>query len=218
MRTLQRWRGQVHGLPRGLDLAVLHTLAVLGVFLVLHTQSPAEGARFVQESSTNLANLRRSPARVLVLSAVVVPHPAGLLVLLPLVAGLVAVQRWLGRVATVVAFGFGHVGASLVVATVLAAGLTHGRLDPSVARAPDVGVSYGLACLLGLLGARVPRWARVPWVVLPSAGLALVLVLAPDFTALGHLVALLIGFGLAVLVHRGAGPPARPPAAAAQLP
>lgn len=209
VRTLQRWRGRVHGVPRGVDLAVLYVLVVLGVFVALHTQSHPDRARFVQESSTNLVNLRRSPFRVLVLSSVVVPGKSGLLILVPLAAGLVLVQRWLGRAATIVAFGFGHVGATLVVATVLAAGLTHGRLDPSVARAPDVGVSYGLACMVGLLVARVPRWARLPTSLLPLAGLVTVLLLEPDFTALGHIVALVIGFGLAVLVHRGAEPVTR---------
>ncbi|MEW1958484.1 rhomboid-like protein [Kineococcus sp. NPDC059986] len=208
MRTPSWWRGRSHGVPRGVDLAVLYVLVVLGVFIALHTQSHADRARFVQESSTNLVNLRRSPFRVIVLSSVVVPGKTGLLILVPLAAGLVVLQRWLGRLATIVAFGFGHVGATLVVATVLAAGLTHGRLDPSVARAPDVGVSYGLACIVGLLVARVPRWARVPCALLPLAGLGAVLLLEPDFTALGHIVALVIGFGLAVLVHRGADPAA----------
>ncbi|MEZ0490932.1 rhomboid-like protein [Kineococcus sp. TBRC 1896] len=211
MRTLPRWRDRSHGVPRGIDLAVLYALVVLVVFAGLHTRSLADRARFVQESSTNLDNLRRSPFRVIVLSSVVVPHWVGLLVLVPLVVGLIAVQRWLGRLATLVAFGFGHVGATLVVATVLAAGLTHGRLDPAVARAPDVGVSYGLACVVGVLTARVPRWARVPCAVLPLATLVTVLVLAPDFTALGHVVALLTGLGLAVLVHRGAARPAQLP-------
>ncbi|GAA0294374.1 rhomboid-like protein [Kineococcus aurantiacus] len=189
---------------RGAGLGLLHAAVVLAVYTALRFQTGAGRAGFVQDSSTNLDNLRRFPFRVLLLSAVVVPDTAGLLVLVPLVVALTASARWLGRLPTLVAFAFGHVGATLVVAVVLVAGLTHGRLDPAVAHAPDVGVSYGLACVVGLLAARVPRRLRVPYVLLPSAVLAAVLAAAPDPTALGHLVALLTGFCLAVLVRRGA--------------
>ncbi len=98
VRTLQRWRGRVHGVPRGVDLAVLYVLVVLGVFVALHTQSHPDRARFVQESSTNLVNLRRSPFRVLVLSSVVVPGKSGLLILVPLAAGWSSCSAgWAGR-------------------------------------------------------------------------------------------------------------------------
>ncbi|PRY15217.1 hypothetical protein CLV37_105143 [Kineococcus rhizosphaerae] len=189
---------------RGTDLAVLYVLTVLVVFVGVHRGTPREQYEYVQGASTNVDNLRHSPFRVLVASSVVIPHATGLVILLPLVVALVAVQRWLGRLATIVVFGVGHVGATLFVAVVIAAGLTHGRLDPGVAHAPDVGVSYGMACLFGLLAARVPRRPRFPYCVLPVAGLVAVLLIAPDFTAVGHLVAFVVGLGLAQVAHRAA--------------
>lgn len=188
---------------------LVYAVVVLVVFAVLQFQSEHDRAGFVQDSSTNLENLRRFPFRVLLLSSIVVPDAEGLLVLVPLVVALTLCARWLGRVPTLLAFGFGHVGATLAVAVVLVAQLTHGRLDPSVARAPDVGVSYGLACVVGLLAARVPRRSRLPYVLVLVAVLAGILLRAPDFTALGHLIALGIGLTFALVAHR---------ARAAQLP
>jgi len=198
-------RSRGRGLLRGSDLAVLYALVVLAVAVALHASPDHLQRRFVQDTSSNLVNLRHSPLRVLLLSALVVPDVEGLLILVPLVLALTASTRWLGRGPTLVALVFGHVGATLFVATLLVAGVTNGRLDPSVARAPDVGVSYALAGVFGMLAARVPRRWRWAWVLVPTAGLGIVLLVAPDFTAVGHLTALAIGFGLGAVAHRAAG-------------
>jgi hypothetical protein len=187
---------------RGAEIAVLYAVVVLAVFTVMQFQADRDQVAFVQDSSTNLVNMRHFPFRVLLLSSIVVPDARGLLILVPLVVALTACTRWLGRVPTLLAFGFGHVGATLTVAMVLVAQLTHGRLDPGVARAPDVGVSYGLACVIGLLAARVPRRVRWAYVLVPVLGLAAVLLIAPDFTALGHVIALGIGLTFAFVAHR----------------
>jgi hypothetical protein len=179
---------------------------VLVVAVALHAAPDHLQVRFVQDTSSNLVNLRHSPLRVLLLSALVVPDVEGLLILVPLLVVLTASTRWLGRGPTLVALVFGHVGATLFVATLLLAGVTNGRLDPSVARAPDVGVSYALAGVFGMLAARVPRRWRWAWVLAPTAGLGIVLLVAPDFTAVGHLTALGVGFGLGAVAHRAAAP------------
>lgn len=202
-RRTGRW-----GLLRGSDLAVGYAVVVLVVAIALHASPDHLQARFVQDTSSNLVNLRRFPLRVLLVSALVVPDVAGLLILVPLLVALTAATRWLGRGPTLVALVFGHVGATLFVASLLLAGVTNGRLDPSVARAPDVGVSYALAGVVGMLAARVPRRWRWAYVLTPTAGLGLVLLLAPDFTAVGHLTALAVGFGLGAVAARAAVPPA----------
>jgi len=193
-------------LLRGSDLAVLYAGVVLVIAIALHASPDHLQVRFVQDTSSNLVNLRHSPLRVLLLSALVVPDVEGLLILVPLLLVLTASTRWLGRGPTLVALAFGHVGATLFVATLLLAGVTNGRLDPSIAHAPDVGVSYALAGVFGMLVARVPRRWRWAWVLAPTAGLVVVLLVAPDFTAVGHLTALAIGFGLGAVAHRAAGP------------
>jgi len=77
-------------------------------------------------------------------------------------------------------------------------------LSPSLARAQDVGVSYAVATVAGLLAGRVPRRLR-PWYVLGLLAITVVPVLLDaDFTDVGHLTAVLLGFALAVLVTRAA--------------
>jgi hypothetical protein len=122
------------------------------------------------------------------------------------------VQRWLGRAGTVVAAAMGHVGATLAVAVVLAAGISAGRLDPAVARQPDVGVSYGLLAVTGLLSARLPGRRRTAWAGGLGASFGGLLLVRGEFADLGHVVALGIGFGLALLTARaasGSPPPAQ---------
>jgi Mn2+/Fe2+ NRAMP family transporter len=136
----------------------------------------------------------------------------GLWILAPLVVVFAAAQRWLGRVATVIVAVFGHVGATLFVAVLLAAGINDGVVDADLARVPDVGVSYGLAAVAGVLAGRVPRRWRLWYALGVLAVAGGTLLLDADFTGVGHLTAVLIGFALAVLTSRHPEPaaPAEP--------
>jgi hypothetical protein len=187
---------------RGTDLALCYALVLVVLTVLIQLRPASLRDRFVLDSSTNLANLRERPIYVLIVSAFVIPSWGGLTVLFPLVVVYTAAQRWIGRLATTIAAVIGHVGATLFVAVLLTAGVSRGRLEHSVAHAPDVGVSYGLIGLLGLLAARVGR----PWRPWYAAALLVYctmrVMLAPTFTAVGHLSALALGFGLALLASR----------------
>ena len=194
----------------GADLAWAYVAVVLVVAVVVRVLPGTRTQDLVLESSTNLDNLRHTPLLVLGASAFVVSSLWGLWILVPLVVAFAAAQRWLGRAATVIVAVLGHVGATLFVAVLLAAGINDGLIDADVARAPDVGVSYGLAAVAGLLVARVPRRRR-PWYALGLLAFAVAPLLAdPDFTGIGHVTAVLLGFALAVLVNQAAHR-ARPP-------
>lgn len=204
------WRSRLPNLAQVLhqvrrcDLAVVYALVVLGLTIAVNLRPAPLRAQFVEQSSTNLANLRRQPLHVLVVSAFVIPAWRGLTILAPLVLAFGAAQRWVGRLATVVVAVIGHVGATLFVAILLTAGLTRGRLARSVIHAPDVGVSYGLACVAAFLTARLPARWRWPYLGLLAAYFCLPLLLHPTFTAVGHTTALLLGLGLALLAARAA--------------
>jgi hypothetical protein len=188
---------------RGADVGWAYAAVVVVVAVVMRLLPGTTTEELVLDTSTNLDNLRHTPLLVLGASAFVVAPPTGLWILVPLVVVFGAAQRWLGRAATVIAAALGHVGVTLFVAVLLAAGIDDGRLSPSLARAEDVGVSYAVATLAGLLVGRVPRRMR-PWY---AAGLLVLvagaLVIDPDFTDLGHLSAVLLGFAFAVLATRG---------------
>jgi hypothetical protein len=172
------------------------------------SRARTDANRFVVDSSTNLVNLRAHPPFVLVVSAFVEPSVWQLWILVPLLPAYTELQRWLGRAAVVITAVLGHVGATLFVSTILAAGVAHGRTQLSVRNATDVGVSYGLVAVLGLLAARVPRRRRFWYVMGLTVGFAVALIGWRGFTDLGHMSAWVIGLGLAVVVHRAGAAPA----------
>ncbi len=187
---------------RRADVGWAYAAVVVVVAIAVRVLPGTRTQDLVLESSTNLENLRHTPLLVLGASAFVVSPVWGLWILAPLVVVLAAAQRWLGRAATVIVAVLGHVGATLFVAVLLAAGINDGVVDADLARAPDVGVSYGLAAVAGILVGRVPRRWR-PWYALGVLAVAAgSLLLDQDFTGVGHVTAVLLGFALAVLVAR----------------
>ncbi|PFG39223.1 hypothetical protein ATJ97_1721 [Georgenia soli] len=185
------------------DVALGYAALVAAVTIGLQLVPAEVRADVVQRCSTNLENLRDRPVLVLVVSAFVVPTLTGLLSQLPLLLLVYATgQRWVGRAGTVLVAGFGHVGATLFVAALIASGITHGRLAESVARASDVGVSYGVAGMTAFVVSRVPpRWRGV--YVAGAAGLYVApLLWHQTFTDVGHASAFLLGLGLALLAAR----------------
>ncbi len=147
----------------------------------------------VQRASTNLDNLAHGHLGTLLGSALVV-DAGPLYFWLPFLTCLLALaELHLQTIRLVVAFLVGHIGATLVVAAALAAAVEVGWLPISVARASDVGMSYGALAVLGAMTAAIPqRWrpAWVGWWI--SAGLASAII-GGDFTDAGHTVAVILG-------------------------
>jgi rhomboid family protein len=197
---------------RRADVGWAYAAVVVVVAIVVRVLPGTRTQDLVLDSSTNLDNLRHTPLLVLGASAFVVSPVWGLWILAPLVLVFAAAQRWLGRAATVIVAVLGHVGATLFVAVLLAAGINDGVVDADLARAPDVGVSYGLAAVAAVLVGRVPRRRR-PWYALGVLAVAAgSLLLDQDFTGVGHVTAVLLGFALAVLAApRRTAPTDRPP-------
>lgn len=181
---------------RGRDIGVAYALVLLVLAAVLAVQPDRVHDHLVLRSSTNLANLRNRPLFVLFVSAFVLQSTTSLWVLPLLVAAYGAAQRWLGRAATLLVALFGHVFATVFVAVLLTAGIAHHQLDRSVARQPDVGVSYGLAAVLGLLAYRLPTGPRRVVALGGTAFVVLLVAVSRTFTDLGHLVAWLIGLSM----------------------
>lgn len=194
----------------GSDLALGYAVVVSGLVLALAVLPQRVADRMVLDSSTNLVNLRQHPPFVLIVSAFVEGSLWQLWIVVPLVVVYGTIQQWLGRAAVAITAILGHVGATLFVATILTAGISHGRIALAQAQAADVGVSYGLVAGLGLLSAHLPAGRR-PWYVMGfSLAFAAGLVLGRSFTDLGHACAWLIGLGLAVLVARAQRVPLTP--------
>jgi hypothetical protein len=183
-------------------------LVLVVVAVVLALLPPRVSDQVVYNVSTNLQGLRNRPLLVLVASAFVLLGGLAGLLWLPLVAvAMGAVERWLGKLATVLVFALGHVGATLGLAVMLVSGIAHRMIDPQIATVHDVGVSYGLFTLAGTLTARVPaRWRR--WYAGALTCLSLgILAVSCDPTDVGHVLAAIIGLVLAAVVLRAVASP-----------
>lgn len=195
-------RHQVRELWRGRDVALVYGAVVVVIGIVVAVQPPALLRHIVSSSSTNLVNLRQRPLSVLFASAFVVSPAWGLLIVPPMVVAYGALQRWLGRASVLVVGVLGHIGATLFVATMEITEITKGRVGFSVAVRPDVGVSFGLAAVAGLLVVRVADEWRRRYVVASLIVIVGQFFLLLDFTGLGHVTAWLIGLAVAVPVGR----------------
>jgi hypothetical protein len=193
-RLGEQWRGR--------DVAVVYAVIVVVISIVTAVQPPGQLRAIVTYSSTNLTNLRQRPLAVLFVSAFVISPAWGLWIIAPMVVAYGALQRWLGRASVIVVGVLGHVGATLFVATMELTELAKGRVGFRIAGRPDVGVSYALAAIAGVLVVRVAdRWRR-RYVVMSLIIVVGQFFILRNFTGLGHVTAWLIGLAVAVPVSR----------------
>jgi hypothetical protein len=182
---------------RQVRVTVAYVVLLVVVAVTQLALGPQVHNAVVSHMSTNLHNLSRGHLGTLVGSAFVTDG-GDFYVLLPGLVCLLALGELVWHSGhLVLAFAFGHIGATLIVAAGLAVAIEAGWLPMSLAHANDVGVSYGAAGVLGALIAVVPpRW-RPAWAGWWLA-VALVGASGGDFTAVGHTVALLLGMALSL--------------------
>ncbi|MGH3725852.1 MAG: rhomboid-like protein [Mycobacterium sp.] len=176
-----------------LRVTIGYALALVAVASVLVAEGPRMQDRVVAHASTNLHNLHQGRLGTLIGSAFVTD--AGPIYLwLPgmiCILALAELQWHSGRLA--LTFALGHMGASLIVGVGLALAVWLHWAPVSIARASDVGMSYGTAAVLGALTASItPRW-RGSWVAGWIAVGVVAIICNQTFTEVGHLTALLLG-------------------------
>lgn len=170
-----------------------YAVIVATVTALMVRMDPVMHDALIRHASTNLHNLSRGRVGTLVGSAFVVDAGSIYLWLPGLVCLLLAAELTCGAWRLVVSFVTGHVGATLLVAAGLATAVKLGWLSASVARASDVGMSYGAMAVVGALtGALPPRW-RPAWLGFWFAAAAVVIAGGAGFTDVGHVVALALG-------------------------
>jgi tetrahydromethanopterin S-methyltransferase subunit G len=195
-------RHQLREQWRGRDVAVVYAVLVVVISVVAAVKPPGQLRDIVATSSTNLANLRQRPLAVLIASAFVVSPAWGLWIVAPMVVAYGALQRWLGRASVIVVGVLGQLGATLFVATMEITELATGRIGFRIGLRPDVGVSYGLAAIIGVLVVRVATAWRRRYVVMSLIVVVGQFFILGNFTGLGHVTAWLIGLAVAVPISR----------------
>ncbi|MER5885069.1 rhomboid-like protein [Streptomyces sp. NPDC001941] len=208
-RTLRhRARRWITGAPGTyLWLAALFVTAV-----AVHHMSPEFEDEFLRQRSTNIHELTSKPVRVLISSAFWLdgggwlPYAALYTLFHAPAEHWLGTRRWLGVVAAA------HVLATLISQSVLAWAIRHGHAPAGAANTLDVGVSYALAGVVGVLVYRLaPPW-RWLYLAVVLVVYATPLLSSVTFTDIGHFTALLIGLGCYPLTRGRPGGPWDPAA------
>ncbi len=182
-------------------------LLVLGVTSgVIAFVSPEARSFLLHHNSTNLFELRDHPVRVLVASALWIETPAAFLfyvVFFELVHA--PAERWLGTGRWLLTAALAHIGATLFSQQAVLLGIRYERLPQSMAHTVDIGVSYGLAGVVGVLAYRVPRRLRWGYVAGVTGFFGYPVLRGHTFTDLGHFTALLLGYACYAVTPDGRG-------------
>lgn len=186
------WLARVWSLRVTLGYALL----VGAVSWAMVQMTPGVQAAVIRHASTNLHNLGHGRIGTLLGSAFVADAGPVYLWLPGLMCLLAAVELAWGSLRAVISIVAGHVGASLIVAAGLVAALRWGWVAPAVVHASDVGISYVAMAALGALTAAVPRRWRAAWTGWWVAAAIMVVASGPDFTDVGHVVALTLGMAV----------------------
>jgi hypothetical protein len=181
---------------RSAPVSSVYLLVLLITTWVLHSSTTSAANTLLLAQSTNLSHLAHDPIRVLIGSAFWVTSSGQIIFAAAMLFLVVApLERRLGGRATVAVLALGHVGATLVTAVGLWAGLRTGIVDPSVVDARDVGPSYALFAVAACLGFLLVPRLRLPYFAALIGYAIWNVVVSTSFTDFGHLFA--IGFGLA---------------------
>lgn len=189
--------------PTGTPFTFGYAAVLLVTSLLAQYADPALVQALSQGSSTDVAHLLRSPAVVLLASALwIAGGPASYYTLVFLVV-LTALERRIGGPRVAVVFLLGHAFATLGTEVPVGLAVLAGRLPDSSLHRLDYGISYGVAASLGALTGLLRPWLR--WTVLIAFAAVLLEDLA-EFTDplsnCGHLLALAVGVGTWPLVRR----------------
>ncbi|NDK89978.1 hypothetical protein GYA93_10350 [Gordonia desulfuricans] len=169
-------------------------LAVLFVTTAIQRSlTPVELDEVLGQRSTNIANLTHDPFRVLVTSLFWIDGEVWLPYLVLFCLFHVPAERWLGPVRWFVVGFSAHVIATYLSQGALEYAIRQGATSPSMVDVRDIGVSYFLAAIGGVLTYHIAR----PWRWLYLAGVVVVfgvpLLTHVTFTGIGHALSALIG-------------------------
>lgn len=185
-------------------------LAVLLITTIVGRQLPDTVLNEVLgDRSTNLHHLSEDPLRVLVSSAFWLAGGPWISYFVLYNIFHVPAERWLGTLRWASVCVIAHVGATYLSEGVLYWAIRHGDAPASAVTTLDVGVSYALAGVVGVLAYRIaPPW-RYVYIAGVVAFFAVPVLVNQTFTDVGHLSAALIGFACYPLtrVRRGVWDP-----------
>lgn len=178
---------------RSAPLTYAWLIVLLSTTLVQRSLTDRVLRSLLQSTSTNLHHLASDPLRVLFNSLLWIDGRYWWPYLLIFTVFLAPAERWLGHLRWALVGLVCHVGATYVSEGYLYWTIQEAAASPRLIDARDVGVSYFVVGIVGVLFYRIQRrwrWWYLAAVVSIVGGS---LLLNTNFTSLGHCCALLLG-------------------------
>jgi hypothetical protein len=169
-------------------------LALLLVTTIIQRSIPEHRLNMLlQKESTNLHHLASDPIRVLIQSLLWIDGKYWWPYLVVFTLFLAPAERWLGHLRWLLVGLVCHIGATYLGEGYLYWRIQESASSPRLIDARDIGVSYFVVGIVGVLTYHIPpRWRRV-YLVAALGVFGFSLAVKHDFTQLGHFSALLIG-------------------------
>ncbi|PZG99010.1 hypothetical protein C1I97_24435 [Streptomyces sp. NTH33] len=194
---------------RGAPGAYVWLLILFFTTVALNHMSPRFEQHFLRQRSTNIHELSNNPVRVLFSSAMWIDSGHWLPYAALYTVFHAQAERWLGTLRWLGVCVAAHVLATLISEGALLWAVQRHMAPESVVNTLDVGVSYALAGVMGVLTYRIaPPW-QYPYLAVLFVFYGVPLVAGRTFTDLGHFTSVLIGLGCRPLA-RGRGEPWNP--------
>jgi len=169
-------------------------LTILFVTTVaLHHMSPDFEEDFLRQRSTNIHELSNNPVRVLIASAMWIDGGHWIPYAVLYTAFQAPAERWLGTARWLAVNATAHVLSTLVSEGALLWAIKRGMAPHSAVDTLDVGVSYALAGVVGVLTYRIAAPWRYLYLAAVLAVYGIPFVTGRTFTDLGHFTSVLLG-------------------------
>ncbi|MFC9626482.1 rhomboid-like protein [Streptomyces sp. NPDC056930] len=191
--TAGSWIRSVGSWIRSAPGTYIWLTALFVTAVIVHQMSPDFEEDFLRQRSTNIHELSRDPARVLITSAFWIDGGHWVPYAVLYTAFHAPAERWLGTLRWLTVALAAHVLATLVSEGVLAWAIRHGHVPPAAANTLDVGVSYALAGVVAVLTYRIPAPWRYVYLFAVLVFYGIPLITGRTFTDLGHFASVLIG-------------------------
>jgi tRNA(Arg) A34 adenosine deaminase TadA len=187
---------------RSAPLTYAWLVVLLATTLVQHSLTQAVLRTLLQSTSTNLHHLASDPIRVLFNSLLWIDGRYWWPYVVLFTLFVAPAERWLGHLRWLAVGLICHVGATYLSEGYLYWSIQEAQASPRLIDARDVGVSYFVVGIVGVLVYRVPRRWRWAYLLAVAVIAVVALVIRPNFTSLGHLCALLLGLACYPLTRR----------------
>jgi hypothetical protein len=168
-------------------------LVLLFTTMVAHSISPARLHHLLVHDSTNLHHLGRDPLYVLTSSLFWIDGKYWLPYLVLFTVFMAPAERWLGKPRWLAVGLITHGCATYLSEGVLYLEIEHHLAPERLINVRDIGVSYFLVGIVGVLSYRIARPWRWGYIAVALLIFVAALVAVPHFTEIGHLCALLVG-------------------------